>query len=1059
MDLASQLSASPSFTADSANSDCLPNKTDAVRDVTNKLAALGYYPGASCDDLDKLRDALKKFQREKLALDEKSAAFGRCNFATWQALNQAAGSSFAEVWQNELDAIRGSQVADSEHPDTCTPHPASQRDVCARAHQADLAGLALSGGGIRSATFNLGILQAFAEHKLLHQFDYLSTVSGGGYIGAWLSKWIKEEGGDVREVEKLLTPGSAKQPAKSEAHEIKFLRQYSNYLTPQTGAFSADSWSMISTWIRNTLLNLCILISLLAAMMVLPYLLVSVINFLHQKIGLPSVTATVFFVFAVYQMGFQLKLTPRRSNNAEASQRRVLLLIVLPLLISAAAGSIALWQNRVTLNDYWHLLKPTTLTYLGTDAFIVCLIFLPGSIYFLAWCAGWMHAQTLNQRRRTAQVDKGSSAPISAKSSMSVVKDLRRHEMLWHLIAALLAYAVGSVLTLTLLHFLHIATTLDKELWHMAHLLSIGVPLLVVVYGCTMVLQVGLIGRLYSEQSREWWSRLGGWIAISLLIWSGIFMMTFYAPPFISWLHYMTENRWLSASVCGGWLVTTLSGLAMGHSKATNGKDGDKRLELLVTVAPYVFVLGILGLISTFVHFVLGHAHAPALPAEQEASLFAYIHYYVQHAVVAKPENILAALLGFTLLAVLFAWRMDINKFSLHMMSRNRLVRAYLGASSKSRLPHPFIGFDPHDDPQLASLHAPNESNTHAQRPYHLLNTCLNLTAGKELAWQNRKAANFLFSPLFCGYQFPTDYHNAPQFGKQLGEQGCFRPTAEYGGQSEIESPIEQGTRLGMAVAISGAAVSPAMGYHSSPTMSFLLTLFNLRLGHWCGNPRKATWRTLGPRFGLKCMISELFGNIDADADYVYLSDGGHFENLGIYELVRRRCRLIVVVDASADNALQFEDLGNAIRKCYTDMGVRIELNVSEIASEDGELSRKQCVAGVIHYENVDKAWKGEDGTPMVNAQPGVLLYIKPSLTGKEMADILNYRKLEKTFPHESTADQFFDEAQFESYRTLGYQIGCIAIQDALKSSRQADGEADIGQLAQALLKQWQSDK
>ena len=445
-------------------------------------------------------------------------------------------------------------------------------------------------------------------------------------------------------------------------------------------------------------------------------------------------------------------------------------------------------------------------------------------------------------------------------------------------------------------------------------------------------------------------------------------------------------------------------------------------------------------------------------PAGEAKSLISYVHFYVEHAVSASTINLIFAVLGLSLLAALFAWRMDINKFSLHMMSRNRVVRAYLGASSKMRQPHPFTGFDPQDDPQLSALQIQKQGKTLAQKPYHLLNACLNLASGKELAWQNRKAANFLFSPLFCGYQFPTNYHNAPQYGRQIGEQGCFRPTREYGGQSEIENVAEQGTRLGMAVAISGAAVSPAMGYHSSPTMAFLLTLFNLRLGHWCGNPRKQAWRSAGPRFGLSCMMDELFGNIDSSADYVYLSDGGHFENLGIYELVRRRCRLIVVVDASADGELEFEDLGNAIRKCYTDMGVRIELNVSPIERKNGDLSSRQCVAGLVHYENVDRAWKDKDGQPLIaDAQPGVILYIKPSLTGQEMADVLNYRKTEKSFPHESTADQWFDEAQFESYRTLGYQIGCMAIREAVAASRGEDQECNIATLAAALLQQWQN--
>ncbi len=117
---------------------------------------------------------------------------------------------------------------------------------------------------------------------------------------------------------------------------------------------------------------------------------------------------------------------------------------------------------------------------------------------------------------------------------------------------------------------------------------------------------------------------------------------------------------------------------------------------------------------------------------------------------------------------------------------------------------------------------------------------------------------------------------------------------------------------LGTAVAISGAAASPNMGYHTSPPVAFLLTLFNVRMGWWLGNPRaRYTWRYSSPRIGLIYMLGELFGTTSSSSDYVSLSDGGHFENLGIYELVRRRCRYIIVGDAEQDEDFKFGGLGS----------------------------------------------------------------------------------------------------------------------------------------------------
>jgi hypothetical protein len=149
------------------------------------------------------------------------------------------------------------------------------------------------------------------------------------------------------------------------------------------------------------------------------------------------------------------------------------------------------------------------------------------------------------------------------------------------------------------------------------------------------------------------------------------------------------------------------------------------------------------------------------------------------------------------------------------------------------------------------------------------------------------------------------------------------------------------------------------------------------------------------------------------DRGYVYLSDGGHFENLALYELVRRRCRFIIAGDSGADHEMTFGDLGNAIEKCRVDFGVDIEIDVENLRS-DPATGRGQwhCAVGRIRYDKVDR------DTP-----PGVLLYLKPSLTGDEPADLLRYKAEHPEFPHQSTADQWFDESQFESYRALGQHV------------------------------------
>ena len=151
-------------------------------------------------------------------------------------------------------------------------------------------------------------------------------------------------------------------------------------------------------------------------------------------------------------------------------------------------------------------------------------------------------------------------------------------------------------------------------------------------------------------------------------------------------------------------------------------------------------------------------------------------------------------------------------------------------------------------------------------------------------------------------------------------------------------------------------------------------------------------------------MLKELFGLTDDESGFVYLSDGGHFENLGLYELVKRRCRFIVACDAGQDEDMKFDDLGNALRKIRVDLGTDVTIDVGPLL--DG---KKHCALGRIIYHTGD----GRE-------EYGDLIYIKASLCGKEPADVRNYKALHKEFPHQTTADQWFDEDQFESYRMLG---------------------------------------
>jgi hypothetical protein len=269
-----------------------------------------------------------------------------------------------------------------------------------------------------------------------------------------------------------------------------------------------------------------------------------------------------------------------------------------------------------------------------------------------------------------------------------------------------------------------------------------------------------------------------------------------------------------------------------------------------------------------------------------------------------------------------------------------------------------------------------------------------------------------------------------------------------------------QGPGIGTAMAISGAAANPNMGYHTSAPLAFLMTILNVRLGWWLGNPRRDMPSARpGPMNALVSLLSELFAQSNGRSRYVNVSDGGHFDNLGLYELVRRRCRYIVVCDSEADPNLAFEGLGGAIRKCRADFGVEITLDPEPIRRVNGR-SHTHCVIGTIAYPEPETGFPADScGRPNAPASAyaratGWILYLKASLTGDETEDVEQYQTGHSSFPHESTADQFFTESQFESYRQLGLHVVRTTFENVATRPSPLDQRAMLG-MFQDLCRKW----
>lgn len=215
---------------------------------------------------------------------------------------------------------------------------------------------------------------------------------------------------------------------------------------------------------------------------------------------------------------------------------------------------------------------------------------------------------------------------------------------------------------------------------------------------------------------------------------------------------------------------------------------------------------------------------------------------------------------------------------------------------------------------------------------------------------------------------------------------------------------------LGSTIALSGAAVSPQMGLRTKRYASFWLTALNLRLGIWLRRPGNMAHRP-----GVWQLVNEMTATADEHGAFLNVSDGGHIENLGVYELLKRRCRFIVAVDGENDPTMTFHALTNLQRLAYIDFGIVLDLNLDDLRLGEAGYSRSHFQLCRIFYP------RSSDQAPL---EVGYLLYMKLSLTGNEGEYLRRYKLDEPAFPHHSTADQFFSETQFEAYRSLGEHVG-----------------------------------
>jgi hypothetical protein len=352
--------------------------------------------------------------------------------------------------------------------------------------------------------------------------------------------------------------------------------------------------------------------------------------------------------------------------------------------------------------------------------------------------------------------------------------------------------------------------------------------------------------------------------------------------------------------------------------------------------------------------------------------------------------------------AVLFVLSLCLrpNANSLHPLYRDRLAKAFLFKPQAKLKPtetlkrwRPFL----------------SEISGH-YGPYHLINAALNVQASRTANRRGRNADFFIFSSKFVGSK-STDYVHTTDMEELVGDFD-----------------------LAAAMATSGAAVSSNMGAESIKPLTATLALLNIRLGYWLRNPswlhrvksraeRREFWllaylRRCRNIWANYYFLAELFGQLSEKFKSIYLTDGGHIENLGIYELLQRRCRVIIAVDAEADPQMALGSFNMLERYALIDLGIRIDLPWEKIAKETRDTANLIETTGDAPKHHGPHCAIGEISYP---EGKGILVYIKASLTGDENDYVFDYKKRHYDFPHETTLDQMFTEEQFEAYRALGF--------------------------------------
>jgi hypothetical protein len=769
-------------------------------------------------------------------------------------------------------------------------------------------GIGLSGGGIRSATFCLGALQALALKNLLKDFDYISSVSGGGYTSAALQwHWSNDKsygaskdnfpyGADFQSNNKLLA----------------FLRGHARYLTPGSGL---TFWSLPAVVFRTIFLNIFIWIPVCAAAFIGLFCI--------------GIVAAKFMPFLA-----QGSLHQFLHLNLPVGSCHVVFNLLGQLLLSV-----------VVLSAYFTLLL---------------LIF--------------------------SSIIPPESTDAQGKKAARVLKTL-----LLVIVFALLA-VWGFV----------IQSSYDPDSGGAFSKFLALLPLPLVL-GLLLVVGFQIFGNLaFNEQYRA--RRLSE-------IYGGKTLVAVIALSLLAAVPYVYPGL---ASLAGGTgakgIIGTLSALSSvmtglyGHLTRASDSRQSSLAKYLASIGAGLFLYSIAILAYLLADFVM--------PTDEISAIF----------MAFSDDKIQAVLVVWIVLAVYFAFSTNINYLGLYRFYRDRLMEAFMPSSASLKSWR--TGYSEADRysivdlwPQDTQWGGPQDKTVESmkfERPYPIFNTNAIMVNDSDPKLFERGGDNFIFSPLYIG-STSTGWQRTPAY------------IAAHG-------PVT----LPTAMAASGAAINSYAAYIGEgitreKLVSVAMMLMNLRLGWWFAKPNSGARQPnqIFPGFSAGVLGC---GHTSA-SKFLELSDGGNFDNLGLYELVRRRLKIIFILDGEEDQASAMPALVSVVQRVRDDFNVVIDLDkrIDDLMPLPGSgfpadvaFSKSAYFTAKINYPDTEA--------------PGILVYVKARMISDLGFVVRGFRAKNSNFPNEPTLNQFFEPEQFEAYRALGFvsmtsALGTLALDGGLPTS------------------------